>query len=115
MTHGSPRHIRDYVRPSWPDELLAELLNEIPEDVLLVGHTHIPQIRPVNGKWLLNPGSVGFPKDGNPLASYLILDLDEEIRPQIRRVPYDIDRTVAAIQAAGLPAKAGEDLRVGRR
>lgn len=115
LTHGSPRHIRDYVRPSWPDDMVADLLAEIPEDVLLVGHTHIPLTRQVQAKWLLNPGSVGFPKDGNPLASYLILEVGETITPIIRRVAYDIDRTIAAIRAAGLPAKAGEDLRVGRR
>ncbi len=115
LTHGSPRHIRDYVRPSWPEAMVADLLGEIDEDILLTGHTHIPVIRPVNGKWLLNPGSVGFPKDGNPLASYLILELADDVRATIRRVPYDIERTIAAIRAQGLPAKAGEDLRVGRR
>ncbi len=115
LTHGSPRHIRDYVRPSWPEDLVADLLSEVEEDILLTGHTHIPVIRPVNGKWLLNPGSVGFPKDGNPLASYMILELGEKVCPTIRRVPYDIERTIAAIREQGLPAKAGEDLRVGRR
>jgi putative phosphoesterase len=115
LTHGSPRHIRDYVRPSWPEEMVADLLNEVEEDILLTGHTHIPIIRPVQGKWLLNPGSVGFPKDGNPLASYMILELGEAVNPAIRRVPYDIERTIAAIREHGLPAKAGEDLRVGRR
>ena len=115
LTHGSPRHIRDYVRPSWPDAMVAELLAGIDEDILLTGHTHIPLIRQVQGKWLLNPGSVGFPKDGNPLAAYLILALGEEVQPTIRRVPYDLERTVAAIAAAGLPAKAAADLRAGRR
>lgn len=115
LTHGSPRHIRDYVRPSWPDAMVADLLSEVEEDVLLTGHTHIPVIRQVNGKWLLNPGSVGFPKDGNPLAAYLILELTETLSPVIRRVPYDIERTIAAIRERGLPAKAAEDLRVGRR
>lgn len=115
LTHGSPRHIRDYVRPSWPDAMVAELLAAIDEDILLTGHTHIPLIRQVQGKWLLNPGSVGFPKDGNPLAAYLILALGEEVQPTIRRVPYDLERTIAAIHAAGLPAKAAADLRAGRR
>lgn len=115
LTHGSPRHIRDYVRPSWPEEMVADLLNEVAEDILFTGHTHIPVIRPLHGKWLLNPGSVGFPKDGNPLASYMILELGENVTPTIRRVAYDIERTIAAIRQQGLPAKAGEDLRVGRR
>lgn len=115
LTHGSPRHIKDYVRPSWPDALVGDLLGQVPEDIILTGHTHIPVIRQVEGKWLINPGSVGFPKDGNPLAAYAILELGREVAVTIRRVAYDIERTVQAINECGLPAKAGEDLRVGRR
>lgn len=115
LVHGSPRHIKDYVRPSWPDDLVADLLREIDEDILVVGHTHIPQIRRVGDKWLLNPGSVGFPKDGDPRAAYAVLELGEELQVAIRRVPYEIDRTAAAILAKGLPPKAAADLRVGRR
>jgi putative phosphoesterase len=115
LTHGSPRHIKDYVRPSWPDELVGDLLSEVQEDILLTGHTHIPVVRQVNGKWLLNPGSVGFPKDGNPQAAYAVLELGEEFKVSIRRVEYDIERTIQAIRKRGLPPKAGEDLRAGRR
>jgi putative phosphoesterase len=115
LTHGSPRHIKDYVRPSWPDEMVADLLSEVKEDILFTGHTHIPLVRQVNGKWLINPGSVGFPKDGNPLAAYALLEAGRELQVAIRRVTYDINRTIQAIAARGLPPKAGEDLRVGRR
>jgi putative phosphoesterase len=115
LTHGSPRHIKDYVRPSWPDELIGDLLGEVAEDIVLTGHTHIPAVRQVGGKWLLNPGSVGFPKDGNPRAAYAVLSLGWEVQVNIRRVEYDLDRTVQAIIAAGLPPKAGADLRLGRR
>ncbi len=115
LTHGSPRHIKDYVRPSWPDAMVGDLLAEVTEDILLTGHTHIPVVRQFNGKWLINPGSVGFPKDGNPLAAYALLDLGRELQVTIRRVHYDIDRTVRAIVECGLPARAGDDLKVGRR
>ena len=115
LTHGSPRHIKDYVRPSWPDDMVGDLLAEVKEDILLTGHTHIPLVRSVNGKWLLNPGSVGFPKDGNPQAAYAVLELGQELKVDIRRVKYDIERTIQAILKRGLPSKAGDDLRVGRR
>ena len=115
LTHGSPRHIKAYVRPAWPEAMVADLLAEIEEDILLTGHTHIPAVRPVQGKWLINPGSVGFPKDSNPLAAYALLECGEEFKVTIRRVKYDIERTVREIQARGLPLKAGEDLRAGRR
>ncbi len=115
LTHGSPRHIKDYVRPSWPDDMVGDLLAEVQEDILLTGHTHIPVVRQVNGKWLLNPGSVGFPKDGNPQAAYAVLELGQELKVTIRRVKYDIERTIQASRERGLPSKAGDDLRVGKR
>jgi putative phosphoesterase len=80
LTHGSPRHIKDYVRPSWPDDMVGDLLAEVQEDILLTGHTHIPVVRQVKGKWLLNPGSVGFPKDGNPQAAYAVLEFGQELQ-----------------------------------
>ncbi|MBW1992635.1 MAG: metallophosphoesterase, partial [Deltaproteobacteria bacterium] len=58
---------------------------------------------------------VGFPKDGDPRASYALVQADPHFEVEIRRVPYDIDQAAAAVLAAGLPAKAAEDLRRGGR
>jgi predicted phosphodiesterase len=65
------------------------------------------------GPYLLNPGSVGQPRDGDPRAAYLLLDLDVP-RAVWKRVEYDIDRTREAIDAAGLPARLGTRLYEGR-
>jgi diadenosine tetraphosphatase ApaH/serine/threonine PP2A family protein phosphatase len=54
------------------------------------------------GRFLLNPGSVGQPRDGDPRAAYLLLDLDERTA-SFRRVDYDIARTQAEMAEAGLP------------
>lgn len=115
LTHGSPRHVREYLRPRLTDAELAPVVGEISEEVLLVGHTHIPLVRQVAGKWLVNPGSVGFPKDGDPRASYALLKVEEEVQVEIRRVVYDVERTARALLAAGLPPQAAADLRQGRR
>lgn len=115
LTHGSPRHVREYLRPRLTDAELAPVLGEVSEEVLLVGHTHIPLVRQVAGKWLFNPGSVGFPKDGDPRASYALLTVEEEVQVEIRRVVYDVERTARALLAAGLPPQAAADLRHGRR
>ena len=56
-------------------------------------------------KWLLNPGSVGQPRDGDPRAAYLVLDLDAR-RATFRRVPYPVERTQAEILEHGLPEAA---------
>ena len=51
---------------------------------------------------MLNPGSVGQPRDGNPKASYLLLS-SNPLRSEHKRVEYNIDSTAEAIEAAGLP------------
>jgi diadenosine tetraphosphatase ApaH/serine/threonine PP2A family protein phosphatase len=62
--------------------------------------------------WLVNPGSVGQPRDGDPRAAYAMWDhtTGELVAG---RVEYDIERTLAAIRAAGLPARLEERLRTG--
>ena len=91
------------------------------EPVVLVGHSHAAlhvQLRTdgvvgalspagteldlASGRSLLNPGSVGQPRDGDPRAAYLLLDLDARTA-RFERVEYDVERTQAEIREAGLP------------
>ncbi len=62
---------------------------------------------------MLNPGSVGQPRDGDPASAYLVVDLDAEIL-EFRRVPYDIERTQALMREAHLPTWLAERLSHGR-
>jgi diadenosine tetraphosphatase ApaH/serine/threonine PP2A family protein phosphatase len=61
---------------------------------------------------LLNPGSVGQPRDGDPRASYLVLDLEAR-RASWGRVAYDIDAVRSRMRALGLPGRLSERLRYG--
>jgi diadenosine tetraphosphatase ApaH/serine/threonine PP2A family protein phosphatase len=65
------------------------------------------------GAWLLNPGSVGQPRDGDPRAAWLELDT-EELTARYHRVPYDVEAAAASIRAAGLPEPLAERLQSGR-
>jgi predicted phosphodiesterase len=65
------------------------------------------------GHWLVNPGSVGQPRDGDPRAAWLLLDTDSW-RATFRRTPYDVAGAAAAIDAAGLPRGLGERLQHGQ-
>jgi predicted phosphodiesterase len=65
------------------------------------------------GTWLINPGSVGQPRDGDPRAAWLELDTGEETA-RYHRVPYEIDRAAEPIAAAGLPRHLGERLYIGQ-
>ncbi|HZO61682.1 MAG TPA: hypothetical protein VFB35_01740, partial [Gaiellaceae bacterium] len=63
-------------------------------------------------RWLINPGSVGQPRDGDPDAAWLLLDLDAR-RAEFRRTPYDVARTQEAMREAGLPGALAERLAHG--
>jgi diadenosine tetraphosphatase ApaH/serine/threonine PP2A family protein phosphatase len=66
-----------------------------------------------DGAWLINPGSVGQPRDGDPRAAWLELDTDEWTA-RFHRVPYEIAAAAASILAAGLPSPLAERLAIGR-
>jgi diadenosine tetraphosphatase ApaH/serine/threonine PP2A family protein phosphatase len=119
LYHGSPRDpVWEYILDE-PAVRAALELTTAP--LVLVGHSHIPiALQLVDGnlagglahggsdlelggdRWLLNPGSVGQPRDGDPRAAYLVVDTDDG-RVHFRRVPYDIERTQAEIREQGLP------------
>lgn len=69
-------------------------------DVLLTGQTHVPLHVPLGDKAHANPGAVGQPRDGDPRASYLVLDGPELV---FHRVAYDVAALVARMQALGFP------------
>lgn len=66
-----------------------------------------------DGEWLINPGSVGQPRDGDPRAAWLELDLEAETA-RFRRAAYDVERAAASIVSAGLPSRLAERLHGGQ-
>lgn len=66
-----------------------------------------------SGSWLVNPGSVGQPRDGDPRAAWLELDTEAETA-SFHRVPYAIERAAAPIVAAGLPQRLADRLHTGQ-
>lgn len=126
-------HVTGYVTSTMlPYNLEAVAAREDWPRIALCGHTHLPLcgwllgsdcLEPkIRGRltWpakaravLVNPGSVGQPRDGTPQAAFAFLDLARRT-VEIHRVAYDVDRAVEAIQRVGLPAPLGERLREGR-
>lgn len=82
-----------------PAEFAPTLLDD--EDVLVLGHTHIQHAEVYQDGAVVNPGSVGQPRDGNPKAAYAIVDLDP-VAVDLRRVSYDIERVQERIKTAGI-------------
>jgi diadenosine tetraphosphatase ApaH/serine/threonine PP2A family protein phosphatase len=129
LVHGSPREpLWEYITSS---PVARANLAFITTRYGLHGHTHLPvvwaeddgtiqPIAPGHGstfalgprRALLNPGSVGQPRDGNPDAGYMVLDTDAH-RVTWRRVPYDIAAVQRAMLGAGLPGRLVERLSYG--
>ena len=134
LFHASPRD------PVWEYVLSIEqadaCMDSNPERVALIGHSHVSLFftRPDQGErgetrgaqmsdgtllnlgrgaWLVNPGSVGQPRDGDPRAAWLELDTDEQTA-RFHRVSYDVDRAAEAIAAAGLPGRLADRLYIGQ-
>lgn len=128
--HGSPRD------PIWEYVVSASVARasfaafETP--ICLFGHTHVPIVfTEVNGETtvvqavpgvpvllgghraMVNPGSVGQPRDGNPQSSYCVLDTDAG-QVDFRRVPYDVERTQRIMREHDLPPRLVERLSYGR-
>jgi putative phosphoesterase len=106
LVHASPRDpLDEYVPPN--ADAWAEQIAGLRLDILCVGHTHIPCQVQVGSTTVVNPGSVGLPRDGNPNARYAVI---EDGTVTMHEVPYDVERTVAAVQRAPLDALAREML-----
>jgi diadenosine tetraphosphatase ApaH/serine/threonine PP2A family protein phosphatase len=133
LYHASPRD------PVWEYVLAVDQARECMEEqsarVSLIGHSHVAlwftdgpgpvgdagggqaeggrELDISEKKWLLNPGSVGQPRDGDPRAAWLELDTDQW-KATYHRVEYDIDRAAEAIRGAGLPELLADRLYVGQ-
>jgi putative phosphoesterase len=108
LVHGHPDNPDRY---TYPEEFDAGMLGT--EDVLVTGHTHVQGHRVFDDGIVMNPGSVGQPRDGDPRAGYAVVDLDE-LSVAERRVEYDVEAVVDAVENAGLPDRIGTRLREGR-
>ena len=115
LVHGSPRKINEYLFGDRPDATLERLLDMAEADVLVCGHTHIPYHRILpSGRHVVNAGSVGKPKDGNPQACYIVLEVNNrDLIVTFRRVAYDVERAAQAIEASDMPSEYAEMLRTG--
>jgi predicted phosphodiesterase len=121
LCHGSPHDEDEYV---FTEYHAMRIFEETDARIVLYGHTHLPVIFSVDEdgnvsgsavpgeamfrlrpdrRYLINPGSVGQPRDRNPQASFAIVD-SRRMTAQFFRVPYDVYKTQAAILKAGLPS-----------
>lgn len=107
LVHGTPTLNTLYWTEDRPEEFCRKMIAQAGArggDLIAFGHTHKPWHRIVDGVHLVNTGSVGRPKDGDPRAGYVIVDNSEDgLDVVFHRVSYDVPRAMQAIREAGLP------------
>lgn len=102
LVHGTPYDpLDEYL--SGNAQLWQKRLENIEADFVCVGHTHLPFELPLEGKTVINPGSIGQPRDGDPRGSYAIVE-DGEVR--FHRFEYDVEAALRAVRDAGVDGEA---------
>jgi putative phosphoesterase len=105
MVHGSPSNpLEEYIYEDYPEYIFLDFYNYTNRDIVVLGHTHVPFVKRIDQKLILNPGAVGQPRDGDPRASYAILDTETR-DVVIERVEYDIRKVAEDIIDKGLPSR----------
>ena len=112
--HGSPRRINEYLYEDRPERSLARMLSGLEADVVLCGHTHLPYHRRIGAVDLINVGTAGKPKDGDPRATYALIEMGESVRATFPRVEYDVEAAAQAVEATELPHEFAGALREAR-
>lgn len=124
LVHGSPREIDEYVLEDMDEAQVLEMLQQAGADVLCGGHSHKPYHRVLPSgtgtyRHIINIGSVGKPKDGDPRGCYVMLTFDDQPDSRIKdsvqvefiRFEYDIEKAAKAIENSPLPDELADRLR----
>jgi len=112
--HGTPRKpLKEPLFPGTSNRALVRMTLGTEADLIILGHTHVPLDRRFQGKLIINPGAVGQPRDRNPDASYMVLELGTEKKITHKRVSYDIKETRQKMKDKGLPEKLAMRLQLG--
>lgn len=115
IVHGSPRQLNEYLFENTTDEYLNDLLTENNCDVLICGHTHLPYFKELKQGYVVNVGSAGKPKHGNPNVGYAILEVKQgQLNVDFIEVPYNYEQTAREIEEVGLPKEFADIIRTGK-
>jgi putative phosphoesterase len=106
LVHASPRDPLDEYAPA-DVEFWKRRLENVDADVVCVGHTHQQYVLQIGDKLVINPGSVGQPRDGDPRAAFAVI---ENFKVELKRIEYPIETAVSKILASDLPGPAKERL-----
>jgi len=104
VVHASPGSQTRGFDQALDPNVIFERAAETDARVICVGHTHVPEVRDLGWKVIVNDGSAGYVFDGDPTASWALVTIDDgDVDVEIRRTPFDLLAVANAISARGLP------------
>jgi putative phosphoesterase len=104
LCHAAPGSQTAGFDPELDASVLFDRARGTDAQVICCGHTHVPEVRDLGWKMIVNDGSAGFVFDGDPTASWALIEIDgETVTPDIRRTDYDVLAVANAITERGLP------------
>jgi len=102
--HASPGSLTDGLPADLDPVVTVDRLSRTDARVIVCGHTHLPEVREFGWRTIVNVGSAGYVFDGDPTASWALIEIDEEgVRAEIQRTSYDVMAASDAVSARGLP------------
>lgn len=102
--HATPKSLFEVVQPDESDEILTDKLMVKQADLYIYAHIHKPFIRCLNGKYIINCGSVGLPFDGLKKASYTLVEIEAgSIQVSNMRVAYDVENVIQQFKQSDYP------------
>jgi predicted phosphodiesterase len=127
FAHGSTRSIDEYILIDTDEKYVLDMMQEADADMLFVGHSHKPYHRILDDvdnkfKHVVNLGSVGKPKDGDPRGCYVIITIASDssisdknsIHVEFRRFDYDVESSAKMIENSLLPGEFADALRLAK-
>lgn len=104
LCHASPGSQTAGFDQGLDPSVTTERLARTDARVIVCGHTHLPEVRDLGWKLVVNDGSAGYVFDGDPTASWALIDIDgDDVRAEIRRTEFDTLAVANAISTRGLP------------
>lgn len=115
--HGSPEGNEGRIYPSITRRALGSMIQGSLPEIMVVGHTHVPFVKRIDGCLLINAGSAGQPVDGDPRPMYALIDIVEKKPPgaEIIRFEYPVDAVLKALKVSGLPQWLIRDFKTGKK
>jgi predicted phosphodiesterase len=102
--HASPGSLTDGLSVDLDPVVTIDRVSRTDASVIVCGHTHVPEVREIGWRTLVNDGSAGYVFDGDPTASWALIEIEDgQVKAEIQRTSYDVMAAANAVSARGLP------------